>query len=314
MPRPQLHFFCELDAEPLVALAARTDLVPQLRALDAGVTLGLRDLSVERAAVLRDWHQAGVPVGAWLLLPRQQGYFATPDNVPQVEARVDAFLRWREAHHVPVASLGLDFEPALDELDALLAQPVATVAGWVRRARDEGRFVRARAHYTALVARLRGEGLRVEAYQPPMVLDDRRLGGTALSRITGAMAVSVDREVVMLYSSLYGVAGPGLVALAARECSAIGLGSTGGGVDPLPKLSWAQLERDLLVAAAVCRDLSLFSLEGCVAQGFLPRLVDFDWSRPAPGLLPQRLVASAFRAALRLGPWWVGKGESRGAP
>ena len=71
-----------------------------------------------------------------------------------------------------------------------------------------------------------------------------------------------------------------------------GLGSTGGGVDPLPKLSWEALAQDLSLARAATDDVAVFSLEGCVAQGFLTRLAE-----PLPPATPPLL----HRAAARVG-------------
>jgi len=95
----------------------------------------------------------------------------------------------------------------------------------------------------------------------------------------------------MLYSSLYGA--PFLAAWA-PACRAIGVGSTGGGVDPLPKLSFEDLARDLAAAQRWTDDVSIFSLEGCVEAGFLARL-------PPPQVEPPlKLRHRATGSALRL--------------
>ncbi len=56
---------------------------------------------------------------------------------------------------------------------------------------------------------------------------------------------------------------------------------TGGGVemdgmDQTP-LSWDEFSRDLRLARCSCDDIHVFSLEGCVKQGFIKPLLDFDW-------------------------------------
>lgn len=45
-------------------------------------------------------------------------------------------------------------------------------------------------------------------------------------------------------------------------------------------LTWEQFERDLLLAARMKSELYIFSLEGFVEQGFLPRLMGFHWDQP----------------------------------
>jgi len=47
-------------------------------------------------------------------------------------------------------------------------------------------------------------------------------------------------------------------------------------------MPWEELSRDLLLASGVTRDIFVFSLEGCVRQGFLERLLDFDWRAARP--------------------------------
>jgi hypothetical protein len=297
--RPKtLRFFCEVDEGALGALLTPR-VLGQLRALGAGVTLGLRDLSATRARAVARLVDAGVPVGAWVLLPRAQGYFATPRNVAAVSARCDEVLRWVDAHALQVEALGLDLEPDLDELDALFARPVRTLARWATRRRGPGDLSAARPAYQALVARLRGLGHRVESYVFPLVLEDRRRGGARWQRFAGLVDVPTDREVVMVYSSLLGPLGAGVVASYARSggARALAVGSTGGGIDPLPKLTLDALRRDLRLAAAACDDVSVFSLEGCVARDLLAPLAAFDWD--APVQVPRaRWVVDAARRVL----------------
>jgi hypothetical protein len=160
--------------------------------------------------------------------------------------------------------------------------------------------------YRRLIARIRDAGFRAESYQFPLVLADRSAGGSLWQRIAGGLDVAVDREVVMLYTSLLGRPGPGLVERLAPTVRAVGLGSTGGGIDHLPKLTWAQLERDLLLASAACTDLSIFSLEGCVEQGFLQRLRDFDYARRADAPMSSRL-SGRFLSGMCTGLSLVGR-------
>lgn len=299
MKPTRLSFFNEQDPPELTDLVGDAAVLTQLRALRAHVTMGLRDLSDERAAAVQRLGGEGVPVGAWLLLPREQGYFATYDNVAAVEARVEAVLRWATRHGLAVSSLGFDFEPDLRELDALFHQPVRALAGWARRSADRPRRARALAGYRALIDRLHSAGWSVETYQFPLLLEDRAAGSHFLQRFTSSLDVPVEREVVMAYSSLLGPMGPGLVEGWTRAGAAVAVGSTGGGVDPLPKLTFDELSRDLRLAARACRDVSIFSLEGCVMHGHLPRLVDFDWTAPVSLPLGQRMGASSLRTTAR---------------
>lgn len=83
----------------------------------------------------------------------------------------------------------------------------------------------------------------------------------------------------------------------------MGVGSTGGGPDipghpEVPALDWDALARDLRLARRWCDDLLIHSLEGCVRQGFLPRLRSFDWE---PAVAPPGTTwrAAGLRRSLR---------------
>jgi hypothetical protein len=52
------------------------------------------------------------------------------------------------------------------------------------------------------------------------------------------------------------------------------------GLDPPPPLTWDEFARDLRLTRRHTRDIHVFSLEGCVEQGYLERLEDFDWGVP----------------------------------
>jgi hypothetical protein len=295
----RLSFFNEQDPPELAALARDEVQLGHLRALGARVTMGLRDLSAERAESVQRFTGAGVPVDGWLLLPKEQGYFATYDNVEAVEARVEAALRWVEKYGLEVRSLGFDFEPDLRELEGLFVRPARALGAWGARSFDRVRRERALERYRALVTSLQARGWNVEAYQFPLLLEDRAAGSSFFQRFTSALDLSPGREVVMAYTSLLGPLGPGLLERWSREAKAIAVGSTGGGVDPLPKLSFEQFARDLRLAARACRDVSVFSLEGCAERGWLERLRGFDWDARVELSVVQRGGARVLQGVAR---------------
>lgn len=289
MPRPSsLVFFNEQDS-PELAATFTPDVVKQLAALEAGVAMGMRDLTDARAQTIRTLEAAGIPVTAWVLLSRDEGYFATHDNAPRIEAACARLREWSADHHLSLSSIGLDFEPDLRDLDELMVKPLRTVGRWMFRRGRLPVLEAAARRYQALIDTLRSAKWKVETYQFPFVVDDRRFASRFWQRTLGALAVDADREVVMLYSSLL-PAGHGMLSHYAPHCRAIAVGSTGGGIDPLPKLSWAELERDLLTAAAHAPHVFVFSLEGCVAQQMLARFAAFDWNRAAPPTLAHRVA------------------------
>ena len=167
---------------------------------------------------------------------------------------------------------------------------------------------RARTAYRALVSLIHASGYPVESYQYPLIADERRVGSTVLQRLAGVVDVSVDREVLMLYTSLLRPNGVGILASYAPEAQAIGLGVTGGGVvEPgLPTrepLTWDEFSRDLRLAWMWCDDLYIFSLEGCVEQGFLDRLGTFDWDLPILTPDAAKVRVDAWRGTIQSGLW-----------
>jgi hypothetical protein len=311
---PQLTFFCELDAAALTDLFADPQLIPALRSLGASVSLGIIDLSPERAAVVRQLNAAGVPVTGWQLLPRDEGYWYNLDNAPQAAARYAAFGDWSRANGLCWQAIGVDVEPDIREMARVAARPLQLVPLAARRLLDPARLCRAAAQYAALLAQMRADGYPVESYIFSFVLDERRAGATLLQHLSGLVDLPVDREVPMIYTNFMRPRGDAILASYAPELRAVALGITGGGVDVadiqrVPPLTWDELSRDLRIAARWCDALYIFSLEGCVRQGFLPRLAAFDWNAmavaPAWRLRRVRLARGMLWAGLWLSarPW-----------
>ncbi len=117
----------------------------------------------------------------------------------------------------------------------------------------------------------------------------------------------VDRETLMLYTSFVRPMGPGILNSYGVDADVIGVGSTGGGVEftGSEPLSWEELARDLRMAYRWTDDIFIFSLEGCVEQGFLSQLQDFDWEQPVDMPTAQIEQVDRLRALLR-GVLWAG--------
>lgn len=319
MKTPTLTFFCELESGQLPELFSDDAVIDDLAALGAGVSLGLLDLSPERADVVRRLNRAGVPVTAWQLLPKEQGYWYNVNNAVQASARYQAFQTWTAEHGLQWAAIGIDIEPDRAEIERFAAQ------GWgsalptlLRRAFDDQRLAAAIADYTALVGQMRRDGYLVESYHLPFIVDERKAGSKLLQKVGGLLDVPTDREVLMLYTSfataIFGPEiGPGMLWSYAPEAEAIAVGSTGGGVDTagadhLPVLDWEGLARDLRLAARWTDQLYLFSLEGCVRQGFLKRLRETfadeaAWAGPLEPPLEAAQRATAVRRAIQAALW-----------
>jgi hypothetical protein len=308
MSAPRLTFFCELETEPLQALLDAR-LIADLAAMKANLSLGIIDLSPERAEVVQRLNRAGVPVIAWLLLPKDQGYWFNLDNAPQAAIRYADFIAWTSEHGLHWAGIGLDIEPDIREITQFAQGKWRMLPRVFWRLVDIPRMKRARAAYIELVAQIHADGYPVDGYQFPVIADERQARSTLLQRAAGLVDLPVDREVWMLYTSFVRPNGAGLLASYTPEAQSVGLGSTGGGVDAdfgnFKPLTWDEMARDLRLAWHWSDDLHIFSLEGCVQQGFMERLKNFVWDYPI--LLPDESLARVnnWRGALR-SILWIG--------
>ena len=309
MSQPRLTFACELEMDALQALFADSAVVDDLATLEASVALGILDLTPERASVVRRLNQAGIPLIAWQLLPKEEGYWFNAGNARQAAARYNDFKAWTDEHGLQWAGIGLDIEPDMREVQMLAGKKWRQLLPRVlRRTYDNERLRRVQAEYGTLVARARADGYRVDSYVLPLILDERRAGSTLLQRFAGLVDVPADREIPMLYSSFLRPVGQGVLWSYAPEAGSVGIGSSGGGVDvggigDVRPLDWDEFSRDLLLAKSWTSDLFIFSLEGCVQQGFLARLKDFDWDQSATPPLETARQVEQFRKALRAVLW-----------
>lgn len=307
MAAPHLTFYCELEARLLASLVER-EMIEDLAELKASLSLGILDFSSLRAQVVQRLNLAGIPVVAWLLLPKDQGYWFNLGNVDLAIARFQEFQVWTDENKLIWDGVGLDIEPDIRELEHLSGRNRFRLAGKIgARLVQRRRFKTARQKYLELVAAIRSAGWRVDSYQFPMIADERKSRSTLLQRLTGVVDLPVDREVWMLYSSFFGKLGPGLLASYAPDAQSIGLGSTGGGVNAglgdERWLTWDEFSRDLRLAWHWNEDLHIFSLEGCARQNFMPHLKTFVWDKPImlPDLPTERITA--WRGVLQAILW-----------
>ena len=284
MSQPKLTFFCELAPEPLTKLFDDRFVIDDLKALDATLSLGILDLSEERAELVKRLNKAGVPVIAWLLLPEEDGYWFNIDNHDKAAARYVAFKAWTTQHDLEWAGIGLDIEFDINDLRTALSDSAdkSFVKKIFRRLFDKDRVKNAQRSYQALVDLIHADGYPVESYHLPLIVDERRARSTVLQRALGVVDIETEREVLMLYTSMLTDQGDAVLWSYAPEADSVGVGNTGGGVDlsdaiELTPLTWEAFARDLRLCVMQEKPIHIFSLEGCVEQGFLSKLNTFDW-------------------------------------
>jgi hypothetical protein len=285
MVSPHLNFACELDTPALQILFADEAVIDDLIALHASLSLGILDLSLERAQIVKKLNLAGVPVIAWLLLPKEQGYWFHQDNAHQAVNFYRAFKSWSAEYNLIWDGVGLDIEPDIHEMQRWVSEKWRMIFRAIRHSFNWRQFRGARRIYRYLIEEIHYDGYRVDVYQFPYIVDERKAESTLLQRATGIIDLPADREVLILYSSFARPHGAGFLWSYAPEAQSIGIGVTGAGVGsnlPIssPPLSWDELARDLRLAWYWTNDLFIYSLEGCVEQGYLHRLRTFEWDMP----------------------------------
>src|SRR5260370_30163272 len=201
MGQPRLTFFCELETEELQRFFADSAIIDDLLALRECVSLAIHDFSAERAAVVRRLNEAGIPIVAWQLLPKEHGYWFNLDNAPQAVTHYIEFRSWTANYDLRWVGVGVDIEPDIRDFEHLQSNTWNFMPVILRRSLDNERLRRAKAIYTSLVTQIRLDGYRVDSYQLPAIVDERRAGSTLLQRIGGVIVISAGPGVLFLYIS-----------------------------------------------------------------------------------------------------------------
>lgn len=298
--RPQLFFACELDTPSLQSLIAGPAVIANLKDVDAGVALALNDLSPARAQVVRQLNRAGVPMVAWIVLPMNQGYYLNAYNASNADRQFTAFEKWTAEYELKWVAVGLDIEPNFSEFSDAKEHKLRLTATFLRRSFDGEGVQRARQAYSALIGRIQADGYAAETYQMFFLADERRVHSTVLERLLGVVDVTPDapgwkdkvpphwqgynEEILMVYTNFNHLADAAPVWEYGPEAQALVVGSTARSGDPAidakyPPLNWDELSRNLIVATHFSRLVGVYSLEGCVRQGYLSRFKTLDWNQ-----------------------------------
>jgi len=217
--------------------------------------------------------------------------------------------KWTADNHLHWAAVGLDIEPSLGDWAQI--QPGhrwRMVRTFLGRAFDGESVARARAAYQKLVREMQEHGYAVQTYQLLFVADARRVHSTVLERLFGIVDVRGNDEALMVYSSfnhrlegaLVWAYGPDAQSMAVGSTASTGNAQTDARFGPL---NWGEFSRDLIVASHFSKLVGVYNLEGCVRQGFLPKLQSLNWEHPVT--LPATTVAKArrFRRGVQTALW-----------
>jgi hypothetical protein len=274
---PQLFFACcnrgpgearKLFDDPLV--------ISSLRNLHAGVGVGTDDLSPSRAQIVRRLNHAGIPVIAGLDLPSDEGAYINSGNAPQAAARFAAFQRWTAQYGLRWSAVALDIEPDIRLFNDLEHHRVRLAWLLVIHYFEFARMHRAQQDYSNLIHHIQSQGYRVETYQLPLIVEERKTHLTILDRLLGIVDVRGDDEAIMIFSGLNQAVGSAMIWTLGPDSQSIAILGTDAPGHPL---RWNDFSRDLIVASHFSHVVGIYNLEGAVRLGFLSRLQTMDWSQ-----------------------------------
>ena len=307
--RPTLGFACcDQGTAPMQALFADPDVIAALRELHAQVGMAITDFSPERAQVVRFLNQQQIPVIAGVTLQTKDGPYFNADDVDEAPAQIANFEKWTRENGLRWDAVGLDIEPNFSELAALKNHRWRQLTTLLRNSLDGKRMERAHDGYSLLIRQIQSQGYPVETYTLPYGPVERNVNTTLIDRMLGTVDVRGNENDVMIYTSYARPAGSAIILELGPYTQGIvvgitdGLSPVGSGYGPL---DWDEFSSDLLVANHFTHHIGVYNLEGCVRQGYLPRLETMDWGGsviiPAASISRVKRRVMALRIALWLG-------------
>jgi len=303
--RPQIFFACcDQGMSDMESWVSNPEVISQLQELHAGLAVEISDFSPERAQAVKKLNEDGIPLTAWLVMSREQGHYLNGFNAPEAEERFTQFEQWTTANGLKWGAVGLDIEPNFDQLKEVHKHRGSFLWLMIRRFFDYGQVKRGREAYAALIGRIQAAGYPVQTYQMPFLAEERAAHSTLLERLFGIVDVRGNDEVLMAYSSFNHDAGAGIPFTYGPQTQTLAVGTTlDDKAAGLTALSWEEFSRDLIVAGHFSRVVGVYSLEGCIRHGYLPRMASFDWGQTVTIPAEQVAAAQKFDEHVRHAIW-----------
>ena len=284
--KPGISFACELNGSDFAELLSDSSLVKELAEMRVSLIVGVMDFSQERTKAIQKLNAAGIPLVAWLLLPQEEGYWFNMQNGDKALRRYSGFKKWTTENGLKWKGIGIDLEPDINDSRLALTHPWKMAWKAYLRLFDRTSLENGQKYYLELLSVMKADGFQVESYIIPLIFKEREKKTTSFQKLLGILDVQTEKEIPMMYTSV--INNPGIIPFYHKPNMPIGLGSTGGGVKiegiEAPAISWENLERDLLIASKLTGEIFIFCLETSVKRGFLPKIKDLDFTRPAPDM------------------------------
>ena len=300
--KPQLSFFTELPAEELKTLFSDSLVIAELKEMNAEIRMGMLDFDPERTEVVQKLNQEGIPVVAWLLLPKEEGYWFNMENGEDAIQRYSDLMEWTSNNQLNWEGIGIDLEPNIEDIVLMTNNPKGAMKKAYFRLFDNKRLEKGFADYQKLIDQIKEDGYPLESYIFPFMFDERKAGTQSFQKIAGILDLPVDTEIPMLYTSFFGEA---FLPVYGNGLKAVALGSTGGGVEipGLPAtpttMTWEDLQRDIILASKIAEQIHIFCLESSVEKGFLPKIKTIDYTMSTPDITAEVSQLNQTRAKIQ---------------
>lgn len=261
--------------------------------LNLAIHIGrLPDPDLERLLKAACEHQ--VPIGAWLLLEDQDGYWPNANNAELYHQACLRFLEYMDQANLRVAELIVDMETPLALSRLLKGQIMKGLQlEWRRWQSPENRvlFEAAVIHYQQLLASAHQAGLSVQVVTYPFLVHDALAGNTAFQEFLQVPVTPIewDRISLMVYRSSFQDLSPlplsswlvGHYLQQAQSCLKQPVSGALGVIGSIGKISEGgfrdvdEIRADIGAAkAAGVESIQLFSLDGMHQLG-----APDDWLR-----------------------------------
>jgi hypothetical protein len=304
-----VSFFTELTGSELDKVASDTSIIKNLKQLNASLRVALIDMSPERVSALLKLQNAQIPIHAWLMLTKEDGYWANNENYKAFQKRYSVFADWSAKEGIKWKSVGLTMLPQRSDGNFLIESQKSLNGKWdfskimIARLLDwDGEFDEAKAAYEDIVRTIKSDGYAVEIYQLPMQMDEALAETTAFQKMAGIINLKGDEQFTIIHRRLTGDYPKILAFIDAYGKSSDGvvLGHTSS-QRPLNfrendvVLNWQELSRCLLYAQKERITIHISTLEGCIEQGILPKMRDLVITKSNVEIAEEKKVVDAGR-------------------
>jgi hypothetical protein len=304
-----VSFFTELTGSELDKIASDTSIIKNLKQLKASLRIAIIDMSPERVSALTKLQNAQIPIHAWLMLSKEDGFWANNENYKTFQKRYSVFADWSAKEGIKWKSVGLTILPQRSDASFLLESQKSLSGKWdfskimIARLLDwDGEFDEAKAAYEDLVRTIKSDGYAVEVYQSTMQMDEVLAETSSFQKMAGIINVKGDEQFTIIHRRLTGDY-PNILAFIdayGKSSDGIVLGHTAS-QRPLNFrendviLNWQELSRSLTYAQQERITIHISTLEGCIEQGILPKMRDLVITKSNVDITEEKKIVDARR-------------------